>query len=204
MRRVVYAPDRLTHPLLAAGPRGSGRFREASWEEALRLVAGRLADIRDRHGPQAVLSLGGSGSCRGAQHNTGLLAAHSRWTYPEFVDTLNCTRGSVSGGYPNTTCLPKMRYAELGIVHSMPSRRLCRADWDWKTGVFALALAASSSASRVTSWTGLSMRQQASWLRENVESVNRLTGRSTSSVMTRRTSTRHSQTPHSALRKARS
>jgi len=109
MRRVVYAPDRLTHPLLAAGPRGSGRFREASWEEALRLVAGRLADIRDRHGPQAVLSLGGSGSCRGAQHNTGLLAAHSRWTYPEFVDTLNCTRGSVSGGYPNTTCLPKMR-----------------------------------------------------------------------------------------------
>ena len=31
MGRVAYAPDRLTRPLLADGPRGSGRFREAGW-----------------------------------------------------------------------------------------------------------------------------------------------------------------------------
>jgi len=75
MPRVVYAPDRLRAPLIRAGARGSGQFREASWEEALSLAAERLGDIRARHGSQAVLRLGGSGSCRGAVHNTsGLLS----------------------------------------------------------------------------------------------------------------------------------
>jgi anaerobic dimethyl sulfoxide reductase subunit A len=70
---VVYAPDRVLRPLLLDGPRGSGRYREASWEEALELVARKLLEIRGRHGAQAVLCLGGSGSCRGALHNTELL-----------------------------------------------------------------------------------------------------------------------------------
>jgi anaerobic dimethyl sulfoxide reductase subunit A len=74
MSRMVYAPDRVTRPLIRSGPRGSGKFREAGWEEALERVAGGLADVRERYGPQAVLHLGGSGSCRGALHNTELLA----------------------------------------------------------------------------------------------------------------------------------
>jgi anaerobic dimethyl sulfoxide reductase subunit A len=73
MSRRVCAPDRITRPLLADGPRGSGRFREAGWEEALARVADGLAAIRDGHGPESVILLGGSGSCRGALHNTELL-----------------------------------------------------------------------------------------------------------------------------------
>ena len=60
------APDRLTRPLVRTGPRGSGQFREASWPEAVRLVADGLAAVREKHGDGAVLALGGSGSCRGA------------------------------------------------------------------------------------------------------------------------------------------
>jgi anaerobic dimethyl sulfoxide reductase subunit A len=74
MGRMVYARDRVARPLLASGPRGSGQFREAGWEEALERVASGLEEVRQRHGPEAVLRLGGSGSCRGALHNTGLLA----------------------------------------------------------------------------------------------------------------------------------
>jgi anaerobic dimethyl sulfoxide reductase subunit A len=74
MGRMVYARDRVLRPLLASGPRGSGQFREASWEEALERVVSGLEEVRQRHGPKAVLHLGGSGSCRGALHNTGLLA----------------------------------------------------------------------------------------------------------------------------------
>ncbi len=72
--RQQQAADRLTVPLVRTGPRGSGRFREASWDEALRLVADGLAAVRDRHG-DAILALGGSGSCRGALHDTEDLTA---------------------------------------------------------------------------------------------------------------------------------
>lgn len=42
--------ERLTRPLIRTG----GSFREASWEEALELVVGKLAAIRDQHGPDAL------------------------------------------------------------------------------------------------------------------------------------------------------
>jgi anaerobic dimethyl sulfoxide reductase subunit A len=75
MPRVLYAPERLRKPLLRTGPRGSGEFREAEWPEALDLVAGRLKEIRERHGAASVLHTGESGSTRGALHNTGRLAS---------------------------------------------------------------------------------------------------------------------------------
>ncbi|NLE76995.1 MAG: molybdopterin-dependent oxidoreductase [Chloroflexi bacterium] len=74
MPNTLYAPDRLTRPLIRSGERGDGQFREATWEEALSLVAEKLGTIRERHGAEAVLHLGGSGSCRGALHHTGKLA----------------------------------------------------------------------------------------------------------------------------------
>jgi anaerobic dimethyl sulfoxide reductase subunit A len=73
--RTLYAPDRLRSPLLRTGPRGSGQFRELAWPEALDIVAERLAGIKARYGAQAILRLGGSGSCRGALHNTQRLTA---------------------------------------------------------------------------------------------------------------------------------
>jgi anaerobic selenocysteine-containing dehydrogenase len=50
----VYNPDRVMTPLIRTGERGSGQFREASWEEALDLVASGLSDIRDEHGMGSV------------------------------------------------------------------------------------------------------------------------------------------------------
>jgi anaerobic dimethyl sulfoxide reductase subunit A len=73
MTRVVYAKDRLRRPLLRTGPRGSGEFREATWDEALDLVAVKLGELRDARQGDAVLPLGGSGGCAGAVHNTAYL-----------------------------------------------------------------------------------------------------------------------------------
>lgn len=75
MPREVYAKGRLRRPLWRTGPKGSGQFDEIPWEEALDRIAEQLVEIRDRHGPEAILSLGGSGSCRGALHNTSRLKA---------------------------------------------------------------------------------------------------------------------------------
>ena len=65
----LYAPDRLLRPLIRTGARGSGRFREASWEEALGRVADRLGDVRAKHGAVSVLNLASAG-CTSALHGT--------------------------------------------------------------------------------------------------------------------------------------
>jgi len=41
----VYSPDRLLRPLLRTGPKGSGRYTAATWDEALAVVAERLGSI---------------------------------------------------------------------------------------------------------------------------------------------------------------
>src|SRR5271168_4610561 len=52
----VNSPDRLTTPLIREG----GKFREASWEEALALVARRLAEIKARSGPDSLAFISSS------------------------------------------------------------------------------------------------------------------------------------------------
>jgi len=53
--KVVYDPDRLKHPLIRVGERGSGQFRKATWKEALDFTARRLGEIREKYGPQGML-----------------------------------------------------------------------------------------------------------------------------------------------------
>ena len=45
--------DRLTTPLI----KENGEFREASWEEAIELVASKLTSIRDEHGADSIMAL---------------------------------------------------------------------------------------------------------------------------------------------------
>ena len=54
-------PDRLLHPLRRVGERGSGRWEEAGWDEALDDIAARLQRILAESGPEAVASSIGSG-----------------------------------------------------------------------------------------------------------------------------------------------
>jgi formate dehydrogenase major subunit len=54
----VNSPDRLTKPLI----RENGKFREASWDEALSLVARKFAEIKAKDGPDA-LSFVSSSKC---------------------------------------------------------------------------------------------------------------------------------------------
>ncbi len=61
----IHSPDRLKKPLIRIVPKDilagsenvSGLFREASWDEALEYIAGRLKAIRDEHGSDAIAGL---------------------------------------------------------------------------------------------------------------------------------------------------
>ena len=46
----IHSPERLTTPLI----KENGEFREASWDEALDLVARRFTEIKAEHGPDAL------------------------------------------------------------------------------------------------------------------------------------------------------
>ena len=53
--QVLYDKDRLKHPLIRSGPRGSGQFRKASWEEALDYTAQKLSGLKEKYGAGGVL-----------------------------------------------------------------------------------------------------------------------------------------------------
>lgn len=66
----VYAVDRLLHPLIREGAKGEGRFRRASWEEALDLVASRMRDAIEEHGGETVLPYFYLGAMGFLQHHS--------------------------------------------------------------------------------------------------------------------------------------
>ncbi len=50
----VYGAQRLKYPLIRTGARGEGKWRRASWDEALALIAGNITDTIKNHGPDTV------------------------------------------------------------------------------------------------------------------------------------------------------
>ncbi len=74
----VYAADRLLRPLIRTGDKGSGEFREASWDEALAVVADGLRRAVERHGGESVLPysyMGTQGFVQGQLMGTRLMNA---------------------------------------------------------------------------------------------------------------------------------
>lgn len=55
---------RLSFPLKRKGPRGSNEWEQISWDQALDEIAGRLAQLRDQYGAEAIATSSGTG--RGA------------------------------------------------------------------------------------------------------------------------------------------
>ncbi|MFQ6090094.1 MAG: molybdopterin-dependent oxidoreductase, partial [Candidatus Bipolaricaulia bacterium] len=54
--QVIHHPERLTKPLIKEG----GSFREASWEEAYKLIASKFAELKERYGGESLGMLSSS------------------------------------------------------------------------------------------------------------------------------------------------
>ena len=103
----IHHPDRLSKPLV----RKSGVFVEASWEEALDLVATKLQEIREKYGPQ---SIGGISSSRATNEDNFLFQKWMRGC----IGTNHIDNGA---RLSNGSCLYGMMASlgQIGMTHSM-------------------------------------------------------------------------------------
>ena len=67
---LTYNPNRLLYPHRRTGARGEGKWSRISWDEALDEMAERLAEVRRKHGPEAI-----AGATSGANFSRSLIRA---------------------------------------------------------------------------------------------------------------------------------
>jgi anaerobic dimethyl sulfoxide reductase subunit A len=112
-RARLYSPERLLYPMIRVGERGEGKFKRASWDEALGQIAERMVKLRDTYGPTALLDQSYAGASYGVLHKSdqieGLLGRFlgmfgcrtSSWSVPSYQGTTfssNITFGSIEDG----------------------------------------------------------------------------------------------------------
>ncbi|MEN6438594.1 MAG: molybdopterin-dependent oxidoreductase [Syntrophobacter sp.] len=104
---LLYDPDRVKTPLIRTGSRGDGKYKKASWDEALNYVAEKMLSIKKVYGPEA-MALFAVGSC--SAHLAPLMAAFGSQNFgkPSFAQC----RGARDVGYELT----------YGIIPGAPER----------------------------------------------------------------------------------
>lgn len=60
--QLLYNPDRLRAPAKRVGERGSGKWQQINWDEAMALMASKLKDLRGQGKPHTLVVLSGQGS----------------------------------------------------------------------------------------------------------------------------------------------
>ncbi|WP_130471969.1 molybdopterin-containing oxidoreductase family protein [Candidatus Magnetaquicoccus inordinatus] len=117
-RSRLYSPERLLHPMIRSGERGSGQFRRVSWDTALDYVAEKMVSIKARWGNTALLDQSYAGASYGVLHKSdqieGLLGRFlgmfgcrtSSWSIPSYEATKFSSRmtfGTIEDGNEDDT-----------------------------------------------------------------------------------------------------
>jgi anaerobic dimethyl sulfoxide reductase subunit A len=117
-RMRLYSPERLLYPMLRMGERGEGKFRRASWDEALGFIADKMTYIKRNYGPAAILDQSYAGASWGAFHKSDQIAGilghflgmfgcrTVSWSVPSYQGTTYSameTYGSINDGNEDDT-----------------------------------------------------------------------------------------------------
>lgn len=112
-RQRLYSAERLLYPMMRVGKRGEGKFKRVSWDEALNFTANKMLEIKQKHGPQAILDQSYAGASYGVLHKSdqieGLLGRFlgvfgsrtSSWSVPSYQGTTTSSRwtfGTIEDG----------------------------------------------------------------------------------------------------------
>lgn len=90
MRRRVYNPDRLRHPMKRVGKRGEGKFKRISWDEAYDTIADNMKRLINDYGNESIY----------LNYGTGTLGGTMTRSWPP-GDTLIARLMNCCGGYLN-------------------------------------------------------------------------------------------------------
>ena len=115
----VHHPDRLLHPMLRTGPKGSGQFRRLDWDEALDRVVAAVREASGRHGSQTVWPYNSAGTM-GLVHRDGMfrLRHAMRWSGRKgTICSAIATAGWLAGcGRVSGTDPREMALADLNVL----------------------------------------------------------------------------------------
>jgi anaerobic selenocysteine-containing dehydrogenase len=106
-----YSEERLTQPLVRKG----GALQPASWDEALDLVAAKLAEARDRHGPDSILHYQSGGSL-------GMMKQCNRHFF-ELLGPVTHKRGDICSGAGETAQIEDMGISDAHDLADLENSR---------------------------------------------------------------------------------
>lgn len=109
-RSRLYSAERLLYPMIRVGARGEGKFKRASWDEALGMVAYQMQELKQKYGPTALLDQSYAGASYGVLHKSdqieGLLG--------RFLGMFGCRTNSWSvPSYQATTFSSRMTFGTI-------------------------------------------------------------------------------------------
>jgi len=117
-RQRLYSAERLLYPMIRVGERGDGKFKRASWDEALDYTAKKMIELKEKYGPTAILDQSYAGASYGVLHKSdqieGLLGRFlgmfgcrtNSWSVPSYQGTTTSSRwtyGTIEDGNEDDT-----------------------------------------------------------------------------------------------------
>lgn len=94
----LYDSQRIVSPLIRVGKRGEGKWREASWDEALDMVAKKLGEIKKEHGAESVLF-----SAKTGEHHGHMLTFANAYGSPNIFSHYSSCPVTYKIAFPHTT-----------------------------------------------------------------------------------------------------
>ncbi len=110
---LLYDTERVQSPMIRTGERGEGKWRKATWDEALNYVADKLKQVIQTHGAQSVVL--------GERTN---LATHVSKTFMKAIGSPNhFTHDALCKGSVNTACRSLFGYTDAQMNADMKNSR---------------------------------------------------------------------------------
>jgi anaerobic selenocysteine-containing dehydrogenase len=110
----IHHPDRLLHPLIRKGPKGSGSYQRISWDEALAMTAEKFLEAEKRYGAETVWPYYYAGTMGFVQRD-GINRLRHVKKYSGFYSTI-CTNMAWSGFIAGTGRLAGVDPREMALA----------------------------------------------------------------------------------------